>query len=104
MDAAWATVVAGALGDHVEGSLPPFFDDLVAPLGYADTTGMAVVDEDLRLAGVGMNRCRDATDVVAVAQRKQRQDADGRMLTGMQPAGKIELLLVDGILHEVGDV
>ena len=42
--------------------------------------GIAVVDEDRRLAGLRVQRHRDAADVPAVADREQREHADEPVL------------------------
>ena len=48
--------------------------------------GVAVVDEDRRAAGVGVQRGRHAADVPAVAGREQRQQPDRGVLGGVQRA------------------
>ena len=49
-------------------------------LGDARAAGIAVVDEDRRLAGLRVQRHRHAADVPAVADREQRQHADQAVL------------------------
>ena len=68
------------------------FYHLVAVFGDADPSGVAVVDEDLGLACVRVQRCRYAADVVTVAHGEQRQDANGGVLDGVESAGQVKLL------------
>ena len=60
-----------------------------AALAEAGTAGVPVVDEDRRRAGVGVQRGREPAEVPAVAGRQQRQDADRRVLGGVQRAGQL---------------
>ncbi|OLD50197.1 MAG: hypothetical protein AUI83_11655 [Armatimonadetes bacterium 13_1_40CM_3_65_7] len=64
---------------------------------------MAVVDEDRRPPGVGVQRVAHPADVPAVAHRKQRQEADRRVLDRVDPAGEVEPLGLDPRGEAVGD-
>ena len=51
----------------------------------AGAAGHAVVEEDRRAADLGMGRVGDPADVAAVGDRKQRKQADGGVLDGVDP-------------------
>ena len=89
LHAAWAARLARALQDGRHRRLAQLLDHLVAALRDSDTSRVAVVDEDLRLARVRVQRRRQSSDVVAVAQREQRQQPDRRVLHRVQAARQV---------------
>ena len=69
-----------------------------AALAEAGAARVAVVDEDRRRPGVGVQRGREAAEVPAVAGRQQREDADRGVLRGVQRPGQLDLVDL-GPLH-----
>src|SRR4029079_11023129 len=69
LDARRTAVLAGAALDHIRGVSPPALASLEAARGDSDATGMAVVDEDRRAAGLEVDVGRETADVPAVAHR-----------------------------------
>ena len=84
LDARRAAVGARAAGDHPRRVGDPALELLEAALGDPDAAGVAVVDEDRRPAGLGVEVRREAADVPAVAHRPERQHRDQRVLGRVQ--------------------
>ena len=86
-----ATVGAWALRHRVERRRQQLLDDVEPVLGDADPAGVAVVDEHLRLARVGVHGRGHAADVVAVAESEERQDAYRCVLDRVQTPREVPL-------------
>ena len=97
MNARWAAGLAWALSDDFERRAPQVFYHLVAVLGYPDSSGMAIVYEHLRPAGVRVQRRGYSAYVISVAHREQRQDAYGGVLNGMESARQVQLLRLNEV-------
>ncbi len=79
----------GARGDEVERRPRVARRGLERELGDPRAARIAVVHEDRRLAGLRMQRHRDAADVPAVADREQRQHADQPVFGGVHRADEL---------------
>ena len=77
-------MLARAALEHAHRVGDPALELVEAALRDADAAGMAVVDEDRRLAGVLVDVRREAADVPAVAHRPERQERDHRVLGGVE--------------------
>src|SRR5438067_9967194 len=77
---------AGALFDEAVRIATQLLEAREGGAGDAHAARVAVVDEDRRTPGLGMEVCRQPTDVPAVAHRDQRQDGDLRVLDRVQRA------------------
>ena len=89
LDARRAAALAPAARDRLAGGRQPLPGAVVAALGEAGAARVAVVDEDGQLAGVGVQRRRDAADVPPVAGGEQRQEADRGVLGGVRGTGQV---------------
>src|SRR3990172_5803857 len=66
LDAGGTPVLAGTLLYQAEGGLPQLLHQLIALLGDADAAGVAVVDEDLGPAGIGVLGGGDPANIIPV--------------------------------------
>lgn len=90
LDAARATIVAGALFDQGEGRGEPLLDNAKARLGDPDPAGVGVVDKDRRGTDLGMVRGGDAADVVAITEGKEREQADTGVLDRVNSPSEVQ--------------
>ena len=79
-----APELAGALGDQALRVAEQALELLVAAQRYPHPTGMAVIDEDRRAAGLEVDVGGQPADVPAIAHRDQRQHGDLPVLGGVQ--------------------
>ena len=93
MDARWAPFIAWARGDESAGLPKKRFDPLESLRGKTDPAGIAVVDENSRATGLRMGRVGDAADIVAVADRQQREKRDGGMFGSVDRSHEVQTLL-----------
>ena len=79
-------ILAGTLLEHLQRCPPELLYNLISLFRNANTSRVAIVDEDLRLARVRVKRRGYAAYVVAVAEGEQRQYANGGVLGGVKPS------------------
>ena len=77
---------AGALGDQAVGVAAELLEALEGGARDADPAGVAVVDEDRRAAGLGVEVGGEPADVPAIAHRDQGQHRDLGVLGGVERA------------------
>ena len=90
LDAGRAAALAAARGDRGAGGTEPLPGHLERALGEAGPARVAVVNEDGRGLGVRMRCGGQSTDVPPIAGRDQRQQADRRMLGGVQRSRNVD--------------
>ena len=90
LDTGGTAGLAGALADGLQRCLPQLGQKLKPLLSDTYSTREGIVDENLRLASVGMMGCGKTADVQTVTHGEERQDTDGRVLHGVQPTVKVQ--------------
>jgi hypothetical protein len=90
LDARRAAITTGTFLHSFQSGLPELHYHLKSLLGNANPAGVRVINENLRLAGVGVKGGGHATDVIAVAKRKEGKYADSRVFTGMETAVEVK--------------
>ena len=89
--------MAGAFFNSAQSCGPELFNNFVTFLCNSNAPRITIVDKDLRPAGICMKRCGDATDVIAVAHGKERQNGNSSMFSSMEAAVEIQLALFNCI-------